>query len=505
MFLNPNKKAPAIRKVAVTVKKDVVKRSSPTTSAPPMRSLRDAHAANSSKPRTLNKPSPIPAPLRSQSSRKRKVASPALQTFPSDDSDEESDGSLDSAIAPRELKKARTGVLEEDVKRKMRDETVNEKTAVNHPIIHGRDLTTGPLAKGFKPAFPGTEAVHTVRLQYPSICPPEEFELVLPLEFEGYNPCEDIEETVNTICQYYFPPEEADKHVDETSGWRRRMRRARDKGDVEAYKSTIQEFNDFIKESLASGTIQKHLDSIHSMPLPWVERIIIQTYSRTVSPKVHILSKYENGSDDVYGEILPRFAHEIYQNTNLKSDQVFVDLGSGVGNVVLQAALQCGCEAWGVEKMDNPASLGKAQKKEFVARCKRWGIKPGRVHLLHTSFLESPEIDGALRRASSILVNNKAFSSSLNESLLYKFLDLKDGCHITSLKTFVPPNWKIVLGRNDQDPRNVLSVKHMMYGTRSVSWAYEGGEYYQATKDQAKLNGFLNKLRAKASRRGTGA
>jgi len=206
---------------------------------------------------------------------------------------------------------------------------------------------------------------------------------------------------------------------------------------------------------------------------------------------VNLLKQYENGTDDVYGELLPRFSHQIFLDTNLTSDKVFVDLGSGVGNVVLQAALQIGCESWGVERMPNPSGLAAKQTREFKARCRRWAIKPGNATVLAGDFLQSPEIDAVLRRADVILVNNQAFTPQLNSSLTMKFLDLKEGCKIVSLRSFVPDKWKIK-ERNAHDPRNLLyPVVRKKYWSQSVSWTDQGGDYFIATKDSTKLQRFL--------------
>ena len=52
----------------------------------------------------------------------------------------------------------------------------------------------------------------------------------------------------------------------------------------------------------------------------------------------------------------------------MKCDQIFVDLGSGVGNCVLQAALEVGCESCGCEMMDKACNLAELQEEEFKAR-----------------------------------------------------------------------------------------------------------------------------------------
>jgi H3 lysine-79-specific histone-lysine N-methyltransferase len=321
----------------------------------------------------------------------------------------------------------------------------------------------------------------------------DRFELVLPLESDGYDSTADIEETIDQICRNYFPATQSSSLCDELTGFKRRLKRSRDKNDLQAYSTAIVEFNALITSSLADSTIQTTLDNLHNLPLPLVERIINQTYCRTISPQVQLLKQYENGTDNVYGELLPRFAHDVFFETELRSDHVFVDLGSGVGNVVLQAALETGCEAWGIEQMANPARLGAAQLVEFEERCKRWSLRPGKVTLLQGDFLISEEIDKVLKRADVVLVNNQAFTPALNEKLMLKFLDLKEGARIVSLKSFVPEKWEIK-ARSLDDVRNVLSVRRKAYGTRSVSWTDEAGDWFVAIKDSRNLETFQRRM-----------
>jgi H3 lysine-79-specific histone-lysine N-methyltransferase len=45
-----------------------------------------------------------------------------------------------------------------------------------------------------------------------------------------------------------------------------------------------------------------------------------------------------------------------------------MDLGCGIGNVVLQVAAQTGCKAYGIEIMETPCKFAKRQLKEYAAR-----------------------------------------------------------------------------------------------------------------------------------------
>ena len=57
--------------------------------------------------------------------------------------------------------------------------------------------------------------------------------------------------------------------------------------------------------------------------------------------------------------------NEFIQKTSLTKDMVFLDMGSGIGNVVLQVAGQTLCDCYGIEIMENPSILAKNQLSEF--------------------------------------------------------------------------------------------------------------------------------------------
>lgn len=256
--------------------------------------------------------------------------------------------------------------------------------------------------------------------------------------------------------------------------------------NFEGFTKALDDYNAVVNSLRESGKISAILDEKHGLSESIVIRIMTQTYDRAVSPRVDLLRKYENGTNEIYGELKSNLVYAILAETRITSSQVFVDLGSGVGNVVLQAALQVGCESWGCEIMENACTLADAQKAEFEARCRLWGIEPGLARLEHGDFMTNTDIRGALQRADVVLVNNEVFTPELNVSLVNLFLDLKEGCKIVSLKSFVPHNRKIS-NYNNNDPSNILEVEKKSYSTKSVSWKDEGGDYYIATKDSKRL------------------
>lgn len=289
---------------------------------------------------------------------------------------------------------------------------------------------------------------------------------------------------VRHVAETYLTDDEAEPFTNPNGGIIRRLEKASNRNiqDLMGFKTALREYNEKLLNLVEDGIIAKNLDNQHELPQNLVAFILDQIYDRTVALKVELLSKYENGTDYVYGELLHPFISKILlEQTKMTSGQVFVDLGSGVGNVVLQAALEIGCESWGCEMMENACNLGEAQKKEFDARCMLWGIKPGKVHLERGDFRKNAAIHDALKRADVILVNNKAFTSQLNDDLVRMFLDLKSGCKIISLKSFVADMKSNNHNINDVGS-TILEVEECTYPEGYVSWTNAGGSYFISTR-----------------------
>ncbi|KAJ8463945.1 hypothetical protein ONZ45_g17402 [Pleurotus djamor] len=170
------------------------------------------------------------------------------------------------------------------------------------------------------------------------------------------------------------------------------------------------------------------------LPKKVLMRLFEENYQRSVGPHVQSLKNYEAFSSTVYGELMPALVYDIIQHTGLNEDSVFVDMGSGVGNVVVQASLQSGCRSFGVELMPAPARIAERQWEQFKIRCRMWGLNVGEVELEKEDMLKSKKLMEYLPKADVVLVDNKVFEESLNEKIRPMFLDLKEGAIVVSLE-----------------------------------------------------------------------
>ncbi|KAJ1962168.1 Nucleosomal histone H3-Lys79 methylase, partial [Dipsacomyces acuminosporus] len=213
-------------------------------------------------------------------------------------------------------------------------------------------------------------------------------------------------------------------------------------------------------------------------------------YNRVVAPTVDLLRQYKAFSNNVYGEILPTLINEFIERAGITNETTFMDLGCGIGNVVLQVAAQTGCHASGIEIMKVPARFAKRQAQEFEHRMRLYKLRHGSVQVWRGDFCDNPNVQRLLPKVDVLLVNNYAFDSKLNHNLLQLFLDLKEGTKIISLKPFVTPDHKIS-ARNIYSPESILTVRRYPYWSQSVSWTDNGGEYFIQTVDRSRVKEFL--------------
>ena len=90
-----------------------------------------------------------------------------------------------------------------------------------------------------------------------------------------------------------------------------------------------------------------------------LKHIIAQVYNTAVT-EPDKLNQYEPFSPEVYGETSYELIAQMIEQLEITEDDTFIDLGSGVGQVVLQMAASTCCRfCYGVEKADVPAAFAK--------------------------------------------------------------------------------------------------------------------------------------------------
>jgi H3 lysine-79-specific histone-lysine N-methyltransferase len=278
------------------------------------------------------------------------------------DSDAEDDGWMDLDARKRQRKSAADGTLV-DPDRKLKSSRAFRGKVEGLQLIDAVEVAS--LETKCVPVMGAQKEDVAIEIQYPSLQRREKYVLTriqshpatvwcsllltkpsLIYRFElvwGKDKIDAVDASiriVRMVAETYLTDDEAEIFTNPNNGLIRRLEKASNRNiqDLMGFKTALHEYNEALLTLVEDGVIAKNLDNLHELPRHLVAFILDQIYDRTVAPKVELLSKYENGTDYVYGELLHPFISDLLvEQTKMTSGQVFVDLGSGVGNVVCQA------------------------------------------------------------------------------------------------------------------------------------------------------------------------
>ncbi|KAJ3599949.1 hypothetical protein NHX12_033901 [Muraenolepis orangiensis] len=224
-----------------------------------------------------------------------------------------------------------------------------------------------------------------------------------------------------------------------------------------------------------------------------LRHILQQVYNHSVTDPEK-LNNYEPFSPEVYGETSFDLVAQIIGEMEMMEDDTFVDLGSGVGQVVLQVAAATNCKHYfGVEKADTPATYAESMDNEFKKWMKWYGKKHGDYTLERGDFL-SEEWKERIANTSVIFVNNFAFGPEVDHQLKERFANMKEGGKIVSSKPFAPLNFRIN-SRNLSDIGTIMRVVELSPLRGSVSWTGKPVSYYLHTIDRTVLENYFSSLK----------
>uniref|UniRef100_A0A1B6E1Y7 Histone-lysine N-methyltransferase, H3 lysine-79 specific n=1 Tax=Clastoptera arizonana TaxID=38151 RepID=A0A1B6E1Y7_9HEMI len=229
-----------------------------------------------------------------------------------------------------------------------------------------------------------------------------------------------------------------------------------------------------------------------------LRHILQQVYNQAVLDPDK-LNQYEPFSPEVYGETSFELVCQMIDQIKITRDDVFIDLGSGVGQVVLQMTAATPCKiCYGVEKADTPSKYAENMDHHFRKWMGWYGKHYGEYKLIKGDFLNELHREKIVG-ATIVFVNNFAFGPTVDHMLKERFADLKDGARIVSSKSFCPLNFRIT-DRNLSDIGTIMHVSEMSPLRGSVSWTGKPVSYYLHIIDRTKLERYFQKHKNPRSR-----
>ncbi|KAF7257149.1 hypothetical protein EG68_05426 [Paragonimus skrjabini miyazakii] len=224
-----------------------------------------------------------------------------------------------------------------------------------------------------------------------------------------------------------------------------------------------------------------------------IQFILYQCYNRAVA-EPDKLNQYPPFSPQVYGETSFELISQMIDTVSIAPEDTFIDLGSGVGQVVLQvAACSAAKFCYGIEKAEYPALCACKLDSEFRHWMAFYG-KSYRPYLLERGDFLSPECQERIASAGVLFANNFAFGPEVDHQLKQRFANLKEGARIISSKAFCPLNFRIT-DRNLGDIGSIMRVKCLNPIQDAVSWTDKPFSYYVHTIDRSLLERYFSRLK----------
>ena len=125
---------------------------------------------------------------------------------------------------------------------------------------------------------------------------------------------------------------------------------------------------------------------------------------------------------------MPSLAARLLPLTQAHPGMLLLYLSRG-RRIVLQAALQSGCTALGLELMERPGEIACEPRIPMTMGARMWGVRMGDVELEHANMLKSPHVNELMVCADVVLVNKASARSVSFPPLPYldNFSELNSG------------------------------------------------------------------------------
>ncbi|XP_017031462.1 histone-lysine N-methyltransferase, H3 lysine-79 specific isoform X1 [Drosophila kikkawai] len=270
--------------------------------------------------------------------------------------------------------------------------------------------------------------------------------------------------------------------------------------DTACYKTMtglVDRFNKAVDSivALEKGT-SLPAERLNKFAHPSLLRHILQLVYNAAVLDPDKLNQYEPFSPEVYGETSYELVQQMLKHVTVGKEDTFIDLGSGVGQVVLQMAGSFPLKTCiGIEKADTPARYAERMDVFFRQYMGWFGKRYCEYKLIKGDFLVDEHRE-KITSSTLVFVNNFAFGPTVDHQLKERFADLRDGARVVSSKSFCPLNFRIT-DRNLSDIGTIMHVSEIPPLKGSVSWTCKPVSYYLHVIDRTILERYFQRLKTK--------
>ncbi|CCD69916.1 Histone-lysine N-methyltransferase, H3 lysine-79 specific [Caenorhabditis elegans] len=236
--------------------------------------------------------------------------------------------------------------------------------------------------------------------------------------------------------------------------------------------------------------------------------ITTYAYECAVPRPADLNQHYKSFTSETYGETNPEQLISIIDELNIGPQDVFVDLGSGIGQLVCLTAAYAKCKkSVGIELSQVPSNFAQDLAGYFKKFMSHFGKNHGKFEHIQGDFLNPKFKQLICEEATVIFINNFAFDAALMLRINTELLqDLKHGTRIVTTKE-LGTNKKEITFRSTSDINAISHTTELKTTESAVSWTSSHVKFWLTTIDHTKLIKYYEDQRrrqeVKSSREGS--
>lgn len=313
----------------------------------------------------------------------------------------------------------------------------------------------------------------------------EEYDVNFNRNYNKFNPMVEIGKIIEYNIDYYVPMRYKKQFINTVL---KPLNESYENNEEVKFIKVVKKYNKLVEDKINKEEVINELSNVKEVSNKFIYDILQMVYVRVVISKGSILNhEYKSFSNYVYGELMPKTISKMLKECGMNENSRFVDLGSGIGNVVLQAYLEYGCQnSFGCEIMRTASELTNLQMIELIKRGKIFGIDINKDKIefeLNKSFIKNEIVKLKIKESDIVLINNYLFDYKMDKIIIEMIQDMKIGSKIISLKKIRKESYKINFeSLENDDILNRLQVKEYKIDKGGVSWTYNNNvNYYIST------------------------
>ncbi|OCL14931.1 S-adenosyl-L-methionine-dependent methyltransferase, partial [Glonium stellatum] len=166
--------------------------------------------------------------------------------------------------------------------------------------------------------------------------------------------------------------------------------------------------------------------------------ILNHAYNTSVSPAINRLKRAKHFDlQKTYGELEKSFVSSLLAAHSVSPGSRFVDLGSGVGNICLQAALETGCDSYGCELDAQRHQAAEAYLQQAGPVSRATNLLSRNVSLECGDIFRSKTCRAAIEGADLIVCSNFKLPEELIQKQEEHLRWMKPGARMVSFQPIV--------------------------------------------------------------------